>query len=207
MELTPLSATSPIDGRYRNKTEELADFFSEYALFKYRVKVEIEYFIALCELPLPGLVDFEPDYFEKLRNIYREFSPSDAEAIKNIEQTTNHDVKAVEYFIKECFEELGLTVYKEFIHFGLTSQDINNTAVPMSLKDAHMLVVLPMIEKLISKINLLAFEWKQIAMLARTHGQPASPTRLGKEIYVFIERLDDQLDLLPFFGKIWRRYR
>ncbi len=204
MELTPLSATSPIDGRYRNKTEELADFFSEYALFKYRVKVEIEYFIALCELPLPGLVDFEPDYFEKLRNIYREFSPSDAEAIKNIEQTTNHDVKAVEYFIKECFEELGLTVYKEFIHFGLTSQDINNTAVPMSLKDAHMLVVLPMIEKLISKINLLAFEWKQIAMLARTHGQPASPTRLGKEIYVFIERLDDQLDLLktiPFSGK------
>ncbi len=204
MELTPLSATSPIDGRYRNKTEELADFFSEYALFKYRVKVEIEYFIALCELPLPGLEDFEPDYFEKLRNIYREFSPSDAEAIKNIEQTTNHDVKAVEYFIKECFEELGLTVYKEFIHFGLTSQDINNTAVPMSLKDAHMLVVLPMIEKLISKINLLAFEWKQIAMLARTHGQPASPTRLGKEIYVFIERLDDQLDLLktiPFSGK------
>jgi len=168
------------------------------------VKVEIEYFIALCELPLPGLEDFEPDYFEKLRNIYREFSPSDAEAIKNIEQTTNHDVKAVEYFIKECFEELGLTVYKEFIHFGLTSQDINNTAVPMSLKDAHMLVVLPMIEKLISKINLLAFEWKQIAMLARTHGQPASPTRLGKEIYVFIERLDDQLDLLktiPFSGK------
>ncbi len=204
MELSPLSATSPIDGRYRNKTEELADFFSEYALFKYRVKVEVEYFIALCELPLPGLEDFEQAYFDKLRNIYREFSPTDAEAIKNIEKTTNHDVKAVEYFIKECFEELGLTVYKEFIHFGLTSQDINNTAVPMSLKDAHMLVVLPMIEKLISKINLLAYEWKQIAMLARTHGQPASPTRLGKEIYVFIERLDDQLDLLktiPFSGK------
>ncbi len=204
MELTPLSATSPIDGRYRNKTEELADFFSEYALFKYRVKVEIEYFIALCELPLPGLEDFESEYFEKLKNIYREFSPSDAEAIKNIEKTTNHDVKAVEYFIKECFEELGLTVYKEYIHFGLTSQDINNTAVPMSLKDAHSLVLLPMIEKLISKINLLAFEWKQVVMLARTHGQPASPTRLGKEIYVFIERLEDQLDLLktiPFSGK------
>lgn len=204
MELTPLSATSPIDGRYRNKTGELADFFSEYALFKYRIKVEIEYFIALCELPLPGLEDFNPEYFEQLRNIYREFSPSDAEAVKNIEKTTNHDVKAVEYFIKECFEELGLSVYKEFIHFGLTSQDINNTAVPMSLKDAHTLVVLPMIEKLISKINLLAFEWKQVAMLARTHGQPASPTRLGKEIYVFIERLEDQLDLLktiPFSGK------
>ncbi len=204
MELTPLSATSPIDGRYRNKTEELADFFSEYALFKYRVKVEIEYFIALCELPLPGLEDFEPDYFERLRNIYREFSPSDADAIKNIEKTTNHDVKAVEYFVKECFEELGLSVYKEFIHFGLTSQDINNTAIPLSLKDAHSLVILPMIEKLISKINLLAFEWKQVAMLARTHGQPASPTRLGKEIYVFIERLEDQIDLLktiPFSGK------
>ena len=204
MELTPLSATSPIDGRYRNKTGELADFFSEYALFKYRIKVEIEYFIALCELPLPGLEDFNPEYFEQLRNIYREFSPSDAEAVKNIEKTTNHDVKAVEYFIKECFEELGLSVYKEFIHFGLTSQDINNTAVPMSLKDAHTLVVLPMIEKLISKINLLAFEWKQVAMLARTHGQPASPTRLGKEIYVFIERLEDQIDLLktiPFSGK------
>ena len=204
MELTPLSATSPIDGRYRNKTGELADFFSEYALFKYRIKVEIEYFIALCELPLPGLEDFNPKYFERLRNIYREFSPSDAEAVKNIEKTTNHDVKAVEYFIKECFEELGLSVYKEFIHFGLTSQDINNTAVPMSLRDAHTLVVLPMIEKLISKINLLAFEWKQVAMLARTHGQPASPTRLGKEIYVFIERLEDQLDLLktiPFSGK------
>jgi adenylosuccinate lyase len=204
MELTPLSATSPIDGRYRNKTGELADFFSEYALFKYRIKVEIEYFIALCELPLPGLEDFNPEYFEQLRNIYSEFSPSDAEAVKNIEKTTNHDVKAVEYFIKECFEELGLSVYKEFIHFGLTSQDINNTAVPMSLKDAHTLVVLPMIEKLISKINLLAFEWKQVAMLARTHGQPASPTRLGKEIYVFIERLEDQLDLLktiPFSGK------
>jgi len=204
MELNPLSATSPIDGRYRNKTEELADFFSEYALFKYRVKVEIEYFIALCEIPLPDLENIETAYFDKLRNIYREFSPSDAEAIKNIEKTTNHDVKAVEYFIKECFEELGLSVYKEFIHFGLTSQDINNTAVPMSLKDAHTLVVLPMIEKLISKINLLAFEWKQVAMLARTHGQPASPTRLGKEIYVFIERLEDQIDLLktiPFSGK------
>jgi len=204
MELNPLTATSPIDGRYRNKTEELTDFFSEYALFKYRVKVEVEYFIALCELPLPGLEDFDKKRFDKLRNIYRDFSLSDAEAIKNIEKTTNHDVKAVEYFIKECFEEIGLTTHKEFIHFGLTSQDINNTAVPLSLKDAHFQVLLPTIEKLLDRINLLAFEWKQVTMLARTHGQAASPTRLGKEIYVFIERLENQLDLLktiPFSGK------
>jgi len=204
MELTPLTATSPIDGRYRNKTEELTDFFSEFALFKYRVKVEVEYFIALCELPLPGLEDFDKKHFEKLRIIYRDFSLSDAEAIKNIEKTTNHDVKAVEYFIKECFEEIGLITYKEFIHFGLTSQDINNTAVPLSLKDAHFQVLLPTIEKLLNRINLVAFEWKQVAMLARTHGQAASPTRLGKEIYVFIERMENQLDLLktiPFSGK------
>jgi len=204
MELTPLTATSPIDGRYRNKTEELADFFSEFALFKYRIKVEVEYFIALCELPLPGLEDFDKKHFDKLRIIYRDFSLSDAEAIKNIEKTTNHDVKAVEYFIKECFEEIGLITYKEFIHFGLTSQDINNTAVPLSLKDAHFQVLLPTIEKLLDRINLLAFEWKHVAMLARTHGQAASPTRLGKEIYVFIERMENQLDLLktvPFSGK------
>jgi len=204
MELSSLTATSPIDGRYRNKTEELADFFSEYALFKYRVQVEIEYFIALCELPLNGLEDFDSKYFEKLRDIYREFSPSDAAAIKNIEKTTNHDVKAVEYFIKECFDELGLVSFKEFIHFGLTSQDVNNTALPISLKDAHFLVLLPMIEKLLNRINLLAFEWKQVSMLARTHGQAASPTKLGKEMYVFSERIDNQLDLLktvPFSGK------
>ena len=204
MELNPLTATSPIDGRYRNKTEELTDFFSEYALFKYRVKVEVEYFIALCELPLPGLEDFDKKRFDKLRNIYRDFSLSDAEAIKNIEKTTNHDVKAVEYFIKECFDEIGLTTHKEFIYFGLTSQDINNTAVPLSLKDAHFQVLLPTIVKLLDRINLLAFEWKQVTMLARTHGQAASPTRLGKEIYVFIERLENQLDLLktiPFSGK------
>lgn len=204
MELSPITATSPIDGRYRNKTEELADFFSEYALFKYRVKVEIEYFIALCELPLPGLEGFEATNFDKLRDIYKSFSPDDAESIKQIEKTTNHDVKAVEYFIKEFFDELGLVSFKEFIHFGLTSQDINNTAVPLSLKDAHKLVLLPILEKLINKINLLAYEWKNVPMLARTHGQPASPTKLGKEIYVFIERLENQLDLLktiPFSGK------
>lgn len=204
MELSSLTATSPIDGRYRNKTEELADFFSEYALFKYRVKVEIEYYIALCELPLDGLENFDKSYFEKLRDLYREFSPSDATAIKNIEKTTNHDVKAVEYFIKKCFDEMGLIKFKEFIHFGLTSQDVNNTALPLSLKDAHFLVLLPMIEKLLNRINLLAFEWKQVSMLARTHGQAASPTKLGKEMYVFTERLENQLDLLktvPFSGK------
>lgn len=204
MELTPLTATSPVDGRYRNKTEELTDFFSEFALFKYRVKVEIEYFISLCQLPLPGLEDFDNKYFDKLRNIYREFSPSDAESIKNIEKVTNHDVKAVEYFIKECFDELGLVTYKEYVHFGLTSQDINNTAVPLSMKDAHFMILLPMLEKLLNRINLLAFEWKQVSMLARTHGQAASPTKLGKEIHVFIERVENQLDLLktiPFSGK------
>jgi len=204
MELTSLTATSPIDGRYRNKTEELADFFSEYALFKYRVLVEIEYFIALCEIPLAGLEKFEQKYFEKLRDVYREFSPTDATAIKNIEKTTNHDVKAVEYFVKECFNELGLEPFKEFIHFGLTSQDVNNTAVPISMKEAHQMVLLPMIEKLLNRINLLAFEWKQVSMLARTHGQAASPTKLGKEMYVFAERIENQLDLLktvPFSGK------
>ena len=204
MELSPLSAISPVDGRYRNKTEELADFFSEYALFKYRVKVEIEYFIALCDLPLPGLEDFKTANFETLRNIYRDFTPSDAGAIKEIEKTTNHDVKAVEYFIKDCFSEFQLDDFKEFIHFGLTSQDINNTAVPLSLKDAHLVVLLPLLEKMVNKINLVAYEWKDIPMLARTHGQPASPTRLGKELFVFTERLENQLELLktiPFSGK------
>ena len=203
MELNPLTATSPIDGRYRNKTEELTDFFSEYALFKYRVKVEVEYFIALCELPLPGLEDFDKKHFEKLRDIYRDFSLSDAEAIKNIEKTTNHDVKAVEYFIKECFEEIGLTTHKEFIHFGLTSQDINNTAVPLSLKDAHFQILLPTIENLLNRINLLAFDWKHVAMLARTHGQAASPTRLGKEIYVFVERINQQVS----WPLSWKGYK
>lgn len=204
MEISAITATSPIDGRYRNKTEELADYFSEYALFKYRVKVEIEYFIALCELPLPGLENFDPGNFDRLRVIYKDFSPADAESIKQIERTTNHDVKAVEYFVKECFDELELSSYKEFIHFGLTSQDINNTAVPLSMKDAHKVVLFPTLEKLLNKINMLAYEWKNIPMLARTHGQPASPSRLGKELYVFAERLDNQFDLLktiPFSGK------
>lgn len=204
MELIPLTATSPVDGRYRSKTEELADFFSEYALFKYRIQVEVEYFIALCELPLPGLENFDHENFIRLRDIYKDFSPDDADSIKEIEQITNHDVKAVEYYIKTAFKDLGLDKFKEFIHFGLTSQDINNTSVPLSLKDSHQLVLQPLLEKLVTKINLLAFEWKDISMLARTHGQPASPTKLGKEIYVFTERIENQLDLLktiPFSGK------
>ena len=204
MELSALNAISPVDGRYNSKTNELSSFFSEYALFKYRVKVEIEYFIALCELPLPGTENFDSDKFEQLRLIYKDFTTEDAESIKDKEKVTNHDVKAVEYFIKDKFEELGISEFKEFIHFGLTSQDINNTAVPLSIKDAHELVVLPLIERLFHKINIIAFEWKDIPMLARTHGQPASPTKLGKEIYVFCERIDHQLDLLktiPFNGK------
>jgi len=204
MELTPLTATSPIDGRYRNKTEELTDFFSEFALFKYRVQVEVEYFIALCEIPLPGLENFDPSTFTQLREIFSDFTPEDAEAIKEIEATTNHDVKAVEYFLKERFSKLGIDRFREFIHFGLTSQDINNTAVPLSLMYSHQEVLLPLIEKLLNKINHLAYEWKDISMLARTHGQPASPTKLGKEIYVFAERIENQIDLLktiPFSGK------
>lgn len=204
MELSSLTATSPIDGRYRNKSEELADYFSEYALFKYRVKVEIEYFIALCELPLPGLENFRSSNFDTLRSLYKDFSPVDAETIKDIEKTTNHDVKAVEYFIKEAFDEMGFDEFKEFIHFGLTSQDINNTALPLSVKDAHAVVVYPLIEKVMNKISLYASEWKEVPMLARTHGQPASPTTLGKEFYVFAERLEDQIVLLqaiPFSGK------
>ena len=204
MELSTITAVSPIDGRYRNKTNELTDYFSEYALFKYRVKVEAEYFIELCKLPLPGLENFDENDFDTIRDLYKDFSPDDALAIKEIEKTTNHDVKAVEYFIKQYFDETGLSQFKEFIHFGLTSQDINNTAVPLSMKDAHAVVILPLIKKLLNKISLLAFEWKDVAMLARTHGQPASPTRLGKEIYVFAERIENQLDLLkdiPFSGK------
>jgi len=204
MELSPLTALSPVDGRYRSKTEGLADFFSEYALFKYRIKVEIEYFIALCKIPLPALKPFRKKDFVPLRKIYQDFSTEDAQTIKNIEKTTNHDVKAVEYFIKQHFDQLGLTKYKEFIHFGLTSQDINNTAIPLSLKDAHNLIVVPAIEKLMEILNSLSKKWKAVPMLARTHGQPASPTMLGKEIFVFYERLSNQIQLLrtiPFSGK------
>ncbi len=203
MSLSPLTAISPIDGRYRSKTAELDDFFSEFALIRYRVMVEVEYFIALCEIPLPQLEDFEGDY-EDLRAIYEEFQTEDAEEIKEIEKTTNHDVKAVEYFLKRQFDEMGLEKWKEFLHFGLTSQDINNTAVPLSMMEAHKLVVKPAIEEVIDKLKGMAKEWRDIPMLARTHGQPASPTHLGKEIYVYVERLRDQLQMLnsvPFTAK------
>ncbi len=196
MTLTPLTSISPIDGRYRSKTEKLADYFSEYALIKYRVLVEVEYFIALCELPLPQLENIDKAVFPKLRNIISDFSEQDAIRIKDTEKITNHDVKAVEYFIKEKFEELGLHEYKEFIHFGLTSQDINNTSIPLSLKDALVEVYYPMLEELISSLKAKAEEWSDIPMLAKTHGQPASPTRLGKEIMVFVSRLQGQLALL-----------
>jgi len=194
MELDQLTAISPIDGRYRGKTEALADFFSEYALIKYRVQVEIEYFITLCELPLPELKEVTKETFAALRNIYRNFSEADAQRIKDIEKVTNHDVKAVEYFIKEEFDKLGgLDNYKEFIHFGLTSQDINNTSVPLSIKEALDKVYYPQMDELIALLNRYAEEWKDIPMLAKTHGQPASPTRLGKEIQVFAYRLEQQL--------------
>lgn len=196
MTLTPLTSISPIDGRYRSKTEKLADYFSEYALIKYRVLVEIEYFIALCELPIPQLKDIDKAVFPKLKDIVNHFSEEDAIRIKDTERITNHDVKAVEYFIKEKFDELGLQEYKEFIHFGLTSQDINNTSIPLSLKDALDDIYYPMLEELIAKLKIKAEEWGDIAMLAKTHGQPASPTRLGKEIMVFVSRLEGQLKLL-----------
>lgn len=202
--LTKLNAISPIDGRYRSKTAPLADFFSEEALIKYRVLVEIEYFIALCELPLPQLSTVSKDLFADLRKIYTDFSTDDALWIKNTERTTNHDVKAVEYFIKHKFDQLGLQEYKEFIHFGLTSQDINNTAIPLSTKDAFEKVYMPTFLTLINKLKELSIEWKDVPMLARTHGQPASPTRLGKEILVFVVRLEEQLRLLnniPFAAK------
>ncbi|WP_367768337.1 adenylosuccinate lyase [Flavobacterium sp. WC2421] len=202
--LNELNAISPIDGRYRNKTLSLAPFFSEEALIKYRVLVEIEYFIALCEIPLPQLKGVNPDLFESLRNIYKNFSTVDALWIKETEKVTNHDVKAVEYFIKDAFEKLGLSQYKEFIHFGLTSQDINNTAIPLSTKEAFEKVYMPSLITLTSKLKDLSVEWKDIPMLARTHGQPASPTRLGKEIGVFVERLEEQMRLLfniPFAAK------
>lgn len=196
MTLTPLTSISPIDGRYRSKTEKLADYFSEYALIKYRVLVEIEYFIALCELPLPQLKGIDKAVFSDLKGIVDRFSEEDALRIKDTERITNHDVKAVEYFIKEKFDELGLQEYKEFIHFGLTSQDINNTSIPLSLKDALNDVYYPLLEELIAKLKSQANEWADIAMLAKTHGQPASPTRLGKEIMVFVSRLEGQLQLL-----------
>ncbi|WP_348824421.1 adenylosuccinate lyase [Flavobacterium aestuarii] len=202
--LNELNAISPIDGRYRNKTASLAPFFSEEALIKYRVLIEIEYFIALCEVPLPQLKNVNTDLFESLRSIYKNFSAEDALWIKETEKVTNHDVKAVEYFIKDAFEKLGLSEYKEFIHFGLTSQDINNTAIPLSTKDAFEQVYMPSLITLISKLKELAQEWAAVPMLARTHGQPASPTRLGKEIAVFVERLEEQMRLLfniPFAAK------
>lgn len=191
-----LMAISPVDGRYANKTEELAPFFSEYALFKYRTRVEIEYFIALCEWPIPELKDVSSDLFPALRNIYENFTVEDAMAIKAEEAVTNHDVKAVEYFIKKKFDELGLQKYKEFIHFGLTSQDINNTSVPLSLKEALDQEIVPLLEQVIDTLYDLSVEWKDIPMLAKTHGQPASPTKLGKEIYVFVERLIEQMKLI-----------
>lgn len=203
MNLSPLTAISPIDGRYRSKTVELDDFFSEFALIRYRVMVEVEYFISLCELPLPQLEKFNGDY-DDLRAIYEEFQLEDAEEIKEIEKETNHDVKAVEYFLKRRFDEMELSEFKEFLHFGLTSQDINNTAVPLSMMEAHKLVIRPALEDLIEKLEGMAKEWKDIPMLARTHGQPASPTHLGKEIYVFVERLNDQMKMLnniPFTAK------
>lgn len=197
MELDFLTAISPIDGRYRGKAEALANYFSEFALIRYRVRVEIEYFISLCELPLPQLKDFDSSHFEKLRDIYRNFSEKDAQRIKDIESVTNHDVKAVEYFLKEEFDKLGnLERFKEFIHFGLTSQDINNTSVPLSIKEALDDVYYPMMGELVDLLKTYAEEWAAIPMLARTHGQPASPTRLGKEIYVFVYRIENQIQML-----------
>ncbi len=196
MDFQLLTAISPIDGRYRSKVDGLALYFSEYALIRYRVLVEVEYFISLCELPLPQLQNVDHSIYSQLRAIYKGFRLEDAERIKEIEQVTNHDVKAVEYFIKEQFDKLEMTDYKEFIHFGLTSQDINNTAVPLSLKDAIHTIYYPLLEELISQLDAFAQEWKDIPMLAKTHGQPASPTRLGKEIKVFVERLNIQLSLL-----------
>ena len=194
MELDLLTAISPVDGRYRGKTAPLADYFSEYALIRYRVRVEIEYFITLCELPLPQLASFDHALFDRLRNIYRSFNEESAQHVKDIEKVTNHDVKAVEYFLKEEFDKIGgLEAYKEFIHFGLTSQDINNTSVPLSIKEALEEVYYPQVEELIDQLQQYADEWKDVPMLAKTHGQPASPTRLGKEVMVFVYRLTEQL--------------
>ena len=197
MNLDLLTAISPIDGRYRSKTQTLADYFSEYALIRYRVRVEIEYFIALCELPLPQLKQFDHSLFERLRDVYIHFNEQSAQRVKDIEKVTNHDVKAVEYFLKEEFDKIGgLEAYKEFIHFGLTSQDINNTATPLLLKEALHDVYYPQVEELIAQLKQYANEWKNVSMLAKTHGQPASPTRLGKEIMVYVYRLTEQLETL-----------
>ena len=197
MELDTLTAISPIDGRYRGKTEPLAAYFSEYALIRYRVRVEIEYFISLCELPLPQLAGFDHGLFGRLRDIYRNLDESGARRVKEIEKTTNHDVKAVEYYIKEQFDAIGgLDAYKEFVHFGLTSQDINNTSVPLSVKEALADVYLPLAERLVGQLRSYAEEWKDVPMLAKTHGQPASPTRLGKEVMVYVYRLEEQIGSL-----------
>lgn len=204
MILNSLTAISPVDGRYRRQIENLAQYFSEFGLIHYRVRVEIEYFIALCELPLPQLESFDKKLYKKLRAIYEKFSEKDALKIKETEKITNHDVKAVEYFIKDAFEVLGIGQYSEFIHFGLTSQDINNTAIPLSLKEAMEGAVLPVFNDVVTKLHDLAEQWKDISLLAHTHGQPASPTRLGKEILVFCERLEKQIEMLktiPYAAK------
>lgn len=204
MKFSSLNAISPVDGRYRKSVETLADYFSEGALIKYRVLVETEYFIALCNLPLPQLKEFDKGMFETLRKIYNNFSHEDARKVKDIEKVTHHDVKAVEYFLKEQFDVLGLQRFKEFIHFGLTSQDINNTAIPCALKAAWNHVLRPMLDKVVEVLDEKAKQWKSVSMLARTHGQPASPTRLGKEIYVFVERLMKQkalMETIPFSAK------
>lgn len=204
IHLCELTAISPVDGRYFGKTQSLSLYFSEHALFYYRVRVEVEYFIALCEWPIPPLADFSKSHYDDLRKLYTEYTTGDTERIKEIEKTTNHDVKAVEYFIKERFDQWGLDRYKEYIHFGLTSQDINNTAIPLSIREANENLMYPALQNLMNKIRVLAEEWKHVPMLARTHGQPASPTRLGKEFYVFFERLLNQFDLLieiPYSAK------
>ena len=204
MQLTELNAVSPIDGRYRSKTKSLSAYFSEEALIKYRVLVEVEYFISMCEYDVPQLQGIDKNVFGKLRSIYENFSTEDALWIKETEKTTNHDVKAVEYFIKKKFDEFGLEAFKEFIHFGLTSQDINNTAIPLSTKEAFENVYLPGLIAIVQKLKELSVEWANIPLLARTHGQPASPTRLGKEILVFVERIEEQMRLLfnvPFAAK------
>ena len=196
MLLNKLTAISPVDGRYRNQTEKLADYFSEYALIRYRIRVEVEYFIALCELPLPELSGVEKSKFEALRALYLDFSDADARRVKEIESVTNHDVKAIEYIIKEKMDTLGLEAYKEFVHFGLTSQDINNTAIPLSLREAMTGVYYPVVEEVRDALASFAEQWREVPMLARTHGQPASPTSLGKEFSVFVERLEKQLFML-----------
>ena len=204
MENYSLLAVSPVDGRYARQTESLREYFSEYALIRYRVRVEIEYFIALCRIPLPQLADFDQTRFEALRDIYRKMTPEDASKVKDIEKVTNHDVKAVEYYIKDRFKEMGIMKWGEFVHFGLTSQDINNTSVPLSFKEAAEEVFMPLLTEVLGLIKSMAQEWKDIPMLAKTHGQPASPTRVGKEFNVFAVRLEEQvrqLSLLSYPAK------